>query len=134
MISFYTHDTFTDLCRGPHVEHTGKVNPSAFKLMSIAGAYWRGDSDRPQLQRIYGTAWKTAEQLEQYLWQLEEAKKRDHRKLGKELGLFYFSDDVGPGPAAVLAQGRDAALPDGELRARRADALWLSARLDRATW
>ena len=97
VISFYTHDTFTDLCRGPHVEHTGKVNPSAFKLMSIAGAYWRGDSNKPQLQRIYGTAWKTAEQMEKYLWQLEEAKKRDHRKLGKELGLFYFSDAVGPG-------------------------------------
>ena len=97
VISFYTHDTFTDLCRGPHVEHTGKVNPSAFKLTSIAGAYWRGDSNRPQLQRIYGTAFKTAEQLEKHLWQIEEAKKRDHRKLGKELGLFYFSEDVGPG-------------------------------------
>ncbi len=96
-ISFYTHDTFTDLCRGPHVEHTGKLNPSAFKLMSIAGAYWRGDSNRPQLQRIYGTAWRTADELKNYLWQIEEAKKRDHRKLGKELGLFYFSDDVGAG-------------------------------------
>jgi threonyl-tRNA synthetase len=96
-ISFYTHDTFTDLCRGPHVEHTGKVNPSAFKLMSIAGAYWRGDSAKPQLQRIYGTAWKTAEQLEQYLWKLEEIKKRDHRRLGKELDLFSISDDIGPG-------------------------------------
>jgi threonyl-tRNA synthetase len=97
VISFYTHDTFTDLCRGPHVAHTGQINPSAFKLMSIAGAYWRGDSNRPQLQRIYGTAWKTAEELEQYLWRLEEAKKRDHRKLGKELDLFSVSDEVGPG-------------------------------------
>jgi threonyl-tRNA synthetase len=97
VISFYTHDTFTDLCRGPHVEHTGKLNPSAFKLMSIAGAYWRGDADKPQLQRIYGTAWKTKDDLEQYLWRLEEAKKRDHRKLGKELDLFSVSDDVGPG-------------------------------------
>jgi threonyl-tRNA synthetase len=105
VISFYTHDTFTDLCRGPHVEHTGKVNPSAFKLMSIAGAYWRGDSNKPQLQRIYGTAWKTAEQLEKYLWQLEEAKKRDHRKLGKELGLFYFSDAVGPGLPLFAPKG-----------------------------
>jgi threonyl-tRNA synthetase len=105
VISFYTHDTFTDLCRGPHVEHTGKVNPSAFKLTSIAGAYWRGDSNRPQLQRIYGTALKTAEQLEQYLWQIEEAKKRDHRKLGKELGLFYFSEDVGPGLPLFAPKG-----------------------------
>jgi threonyl-tRNA synthetase len=105
IISFYTHDTFTDLCRGPHVEHTGKVNPSAFKLMSIAGAYWRGDSNKPQLQRIYGTAFKTAEQLEQYLWQIEEAKKRDHRKLGKELGLFYFSDAVGPGLPLFTPKG-----------------------------
>jgi threonyl-tRNA synthetase len=105
VISFYTHDTFTDLCRGPHVEHTGQINPSAFRLMSVAGAYWRGDSNRPQLQRIYGTAWKTAEQLEQYLWQLEEAKKRDHRKLGKELGLFHFSDDIGPGLPLFTPKG-----------------------------
>jgi threonyl-tRNA synthetase len=97
VISFYTHDTFTDLCRGPHVEHTGRLNPAAFKLTGIAGAYWRGDSNRPQLQRIYGTAWRTADDLERYLWQLEEARKRDHRKLGKELDLFSVSDDVGPG-------------------------------------
>jgi threonyl-tRNA synthetase len=105
VISFYTHDTFTDLCRGPHVEHTGQINPSAFKLLSIAGAYWRGDAGRPQLQRIYGTAWKTSEELEQYLWKQEEAKKRDHRKLGKELGLFYFSDDVGPGLPLFTPKG-----------------------------
>ena len=65
VISFYTHDTFTDLCRGPHVEHTGQVNPAAFKLMSVAGAYWRGDASRPQLQRIYGTAWQTRGEKEQ---------------------------------------------------------------------
>lgn len=105
VISFYTHDTFTDLCRGPHVEHTGKINPSAFKLMSIAGAYWRGDATRPQLQRIYGTAWKNAKELEVYLWKIEEAKKRDHRKLGKELGLFHFSDDVGPGLPLFTPKG-----------------------------
>ncbi|MBM2850653.1 MAG: threonyl-tRNA synthetase, partial [Anaerolineales bacterium] len=105
VISFYTHSTFTDLCRGPHVEHTGQINPSAFKLLSIAGAYWRGDASRPQLQRIYGTAWKTSEELEQYLWKQEEAKKRDHRKLGKELGLFYFSDDVGPGLPLFTPKG-----------------------------
>ena len=96
-ISIYSHDTFVDLCRGPHVENTGKINPSAVKLMSVAGAYWRGDEKKPMLQRVYGTAWRTAKELEEYLWKLEEAKKRDHRKLGKELGLFYFSDDVGPG-------------------------------------
>jgi threonyl-tRNA synthetase len=105
VISFYTHDTFTDLCRGPHVEHTGQINPSAFKLLNVAGAYWRGDASRPQLQRIYGTAWKTSEELEQYLWKQEEAKKRDHRRLGKELGLFYFSDDVGPGLPLFTPKG-----------------------------
>jgi threonyl-tRNA synthetase len=104
-ISFYTHDQFTDLCRGPHVADTGRINPAAIKLMHIAGAYWRGDANRPQLQRIYGTAWKTAEELEQYLWKLEEAKRRDHRKLGKELGLFYFSDDVGPGLPLFTPKG-----------------------------
>jgi threonyl-tRNA synthetase len=105
VISFYTHDTFTDLCRGPHVEHTGKVNQSAFKLMSIAGAYWRGDATKPQLQRVYGTAWKNEAELKDYLWKLEEAKKRDHRKLGRELGLFYISDDVGPGLPLFAPKG-----------------------------
>ena len=105
VISFYTHDTFTDLCRGPHVEHTGKVNQSAFKLMSIAGAYWRGDANKPQLQRIYGTAWKNEAELKDYLWKLEEAKKRDHRKLGKELNLFHFSEDVGPGLPLFTPKG-----------------------------
>jgi len=96
-ISFYSHDRFTDLCRGPHVEHTGQVNPSAFKLLSIAGAYWRGDENRPQLQRIYGTAWKSKDELKNYLWKLEEAKKRDHRRLGKDLDLFSTSEEVGAG-------------------------------------
>ena len=105
VISFYTHDTFTDLCRGPHVEHTGQINPSAFKLMNVAGAYWRGDENRPQLQRVYGTAWRTSEELEEYLVRQEEARKRDHRKLGKELGLFYFSDDVGPGLPLFTPKG-----------------------------
>jgi threonyl-tRNA synthetase len=104
-ISFYTHDTFTDLCRGPHVENTGKINPSAFKLMSVAGAYWRGDETKPQLQRIYGTAFKSKDDLKKHLWLLEEAKKRDHRKLGKELGLFYFSEDIGPGIPLFTPKG-----------------------------
>jgi len=96
-ISLYTHDSFTDLCRGPHVEHTGQINPSAFKLMSVAGAYWRGDEHNTMLQRIYGTAWKTASELEEYLWKLEEAERRDHRRLGRELDLFSMSEDVGAG-------------------------------------
>ncbi len=96
-ISLYKDDAFVDLCRGPHVEHTGQINPQAVKLMNVAGAYWRGDEKRPMLQRIYGTAWLTPAELEAYLWRLEEAKKRDHRRLGKELGLFYFSEDIGPG-------------------------------------
>ena len=96
-ISIYQHDTFVDLCRGPHVQNTKEINPHAFKLTSIAGAYWRGNEKNKMLQRIYGTAWETASQLEEYLWKVEEAKKRDHRKLGKELDLFSVSDDVGPG-------------------------------------
>ncbi len=96
-ISIYTHDIFTDLCRGPHVESTKKINPKAVKLLNVAGAYWRGDERRPMLQRIYGTAWASADELDQYLWRLEEAKKRDHRRLGKELDLYSVSDAVGPG-------------------------------------
>ena len=97
VISIYESDTFTDLCRGPHVENTKQIDPQAVKLMTIAGAYWRGDEKRPMLQRIYGTAWENAEDLEKYLWKLEEAKKRDHRKIGKDLDLFSINQDVGPG-------------------------------------
>ena len=96
-ISIYRDGAFTDLCRGPHVERTGLINPAGIKLLSIAGAYWRGDEKNPMLQRIYGTAWKTGEELEQYLWRQEEAKKRDHRKLGRELDLFSINEEVGPG-------------------------------------
>jgi threonyl-tRNA synthetase len=104
-ISIYQHDTFTDLCRGPHVLSTKEVKQDAFKLMSIAGAYWRGDEHNKMLQRIYGTAWENAQQLKDYLWQLEEAKKRDHRKLGKELEIFIFDDEVGPGLPLWLPNG-----------------------------
>jgi threonyl-tRNA synthetase len=97
VISTYKHDTFEDLCRGPHLEHTGQIDPEGFKLTSIAGAYWRGSEQNPQLQRIYGTAWNSKDELEQYLWRLEEAKKRDHRRLGKELDLFSISEEVGAG-------------------------------------
>ena len=104
-VSTYTHDHFVDLCRGPHVANTGAVPLDAFKLLSIAGAYWRGSEKNPQLTRIYGTVWPTKQELDDYLWRLEEAKKRDHRKLGKELGLFYFSDDVGPGLPLFTPKG-----------------------------
>ena len=96
-VTLYRTGDWWDLCSGPHVESTGDINVNAFKLRSVAGAYWRGDENRPMLQRIYGTAWETPEQLEEYLRREEEAKKRDHRKLGRELGLFAFSDMVGPG-------------------------------------
>jgi threonyl-tRNA synthetase len=97
VISTYRQDTFEDLCRGPHLEHTGEVPADAFKLLNVAGAYWRGDEHRPMLQRIYGTAWHNREELDQYLWRLEEAKKRDHRTLGRELDLYSISPDVGAG-------------------------------------
>jgi len=105
VISFYRDGTFVDLCRGPHVESTGKINPTAIKLMSVAGAYWRGDEKNTMLQRIYGTAWESPDDLKGYLERLEEAKKRDHRKLGKELGLFLFSDDIGPGLPLFTPKG-----------------------------
>lgn len=97
VISTYTQDTFEDLCRGPHIEHSGLIQPDSFKLLSIAGAYWRGNENNPMLQRIYGTVWNSKEELDTYLWKLEEAKKRDHRRLGKDLNLFSVSDEVGPG-------------------------------------
>ena len=96
-ITVYTSGHFADLCRGPHVSDTGKINPNAIKLLNVAGAYWRGDEKRPMLQRIYGTAWEKPSQLEEYLWKIEEAKKRDHRKLGKELDLFSTNEEVGAG-------------------------------------
>jgi threonyl-tRNA synthetase len=104
-ISIYQHDTFVDLCRGPHVESTKEVKQDAFKLTSIAGAYWRGDENNKQLQRIYGTAWENNAQLKEYLHQLEEAKKRDHRKLGKELEIFVFDEEIGPGLPLWLPNG-----------------------------
>ncbi len=96
-ISIYTQGAFTDLCRGPHVENSRQINPAAIKLLNVAGAYWRGDEKRPMLQRIYGTAWGKPEELKDYLWRMEEAKKRDHRKIGQELDLFSVNDEVGAG-------------------------------------
>jgi len=97
IISTYQSGKFVDLCRGPHVESTAQINPWGIKLLNVAGAYWRGDEKRPMLQRIYGTAWADKDQLKDYLWKLEEAKKRDHRKLGKELDLYSSNDEVGQG-------------------------------------
>jgi threonyl-tRNA synthetase len=96
-MSIYTHRNFADLCRGPHLDNTGEIPIDAFKLLNVAGAYWRGDENQPMLQRIYGTVWEEPEQLEQYLWQLEEAARRDHRKLGKQLDLYSVQDAGGPG-------------------------------------
>ncbi len=102
-ITFYTQGAFTDLCRGPHIPHTGFIK--AIKLTNIAGAYWKGDERNKQLTRIYGVTFPSQKQLEEYLQMVEEAKKRDHRKLGKELGIFVFDDDVGPGLPLWLPNG-----------------------------
>ncbi|HYP39891.1 MAG TPA: threonine--tRNA ligase [Chloroflexia bacterium] len=104
-ISTYKHDTFEDLCRGPHVEHTGQIPSDAFKLMSVAGAYWRGDEHNPMLQRIYGTAWQNKKDLNAHLQMLEEAKKRDHRKLGRDLEIFILEEEIGPGLPLWLPRG-----------------------------
>jgi threonyl-tRNA synthetase len=104
VVSTYSNSpVFTDLCRGPHVPTTARLGH--FKLMRVAGAYWRGDEKRPQLQRIYGTAWETKEALEAHLVQLEEAEKRDHRRLGQELDLFSFPSELGPGLAVFHPKG-----------------------------
>ena len=104
-VSFYRHGTFEDLCRGGHLGSTGELG--AFKLLNTAGAYWHGDETRPMLQRIYGTAWDTQDELDQHLWRLEEAKRRDHRKLGRELDLFTFHPES---PAAPFFHPRGMAV------------------------
>ncbi|MDR1315996.1 MAG: threonine--tRNA ligase [Spirochaetales bacterium] len=96
-VSIYTSGHFTDLCRGPHVESAKELNPEAFKLLSIAGAYWRGDEKNRMLQRVYGTAWLSRQDLRDYLTRLEEIEKRDHRRLGRELDLFSTHEEAGPG-------------------------------------
>lgn len=102
-ITFYTQGDFTDLCRGPHIPHTGLIK--AIKLTSIAGAYWKGDEKNKQLTRIYGVSFPNQKELDEHIQMLEEAKKRDHRKLGKELGIFTFDDDVGPGLPLWMPNG-----------------------------
>lgn len=105
VISTYRQDSFEDLCRGPHVAHTGQVPAKSFKLMSIAGAYWRGDENQPMMQRIYGTAWRNKKELQAHLNMLKEAKKRDHRKLGRELEIYIMDDEIGPGLPLWLPKG-----------------------------
>ncbi|HSR38263.1 MAG TPA: threonine--tRNA ligase, partial [Phnomibacter sp.] len=102
-ITFYTQGNFTDLCRGPHIPHTGFIK--AIKLTNIAGAYWKGDEKNKMLTRVYGITFPNQKELDEYLAMLEEAKKRDHRKLGKELSIFTFDDDVGPGLPLWLPNG-----------------------------
>jgi threonyl-tRNA synthetase len=102
-ITFYTQGEFTDLCRGPHIPHTGLIR--AIKLTSIAGAYWKGDEKNKQLTRIYGVSFPSQKELDEHILMLEEAKKRDHRKLGKELGIFTFDDQVGPGLPLWMPNG-----------------------------
>ena len=102
-ITFYTQGNFTDLCRGPHIPHTGFIK--AIRLTNIAGAYWKGDEKNKQLTRIYGVTFPSQKELDEYLQLLEEARKRDHRKLGKELGIFTFDDQVGPGLPLWMPNG-----------------------------
>ncbi|MEK6233823.1 MAG: threonine--tRNA ligase, partial [Planctomycetales bacterium] len=97
VLSTYKHDTFEDLCSGPHVESTAKIDPAGLKLLRTSGSYWRGNAEGPALQRIYGTAWKNRKDLKKYLNDVEEAKKRDHRVLAKSLDLYSVSENVGPG-------------------------------------
>src|SRR5205807_6010579 len=103
ILSFYRQGEFIDLCRGPHIPHAGKIG--AFKLVSIAGAYWKNDASRKQLQRLYGTAFFSQKDLDTYLHHLEEAKKRDHRVLGKQLKLFTISQQVGSGLILWMPKG-----------------------------
>ena len=128
-VFLYRHDSFEDLCRGPHVAHTGQLPVNGLKLMSVAAAYWQGDEKRPMLQRIYGTLWPNKKQLKQYLAQLEEAKQRDHRKLGRELEIYLLDDEVGPGLPLWLPNGR--ILRDELEKLAWEDGIgrWLSARI-----
>ncbi len=103
-LTVYQHDGFVDLCRGPHVDRTGDIDPQALRLLGVAGAYWRGDEHRPMLQRIYGTVWQRPEDLEAFMWRREEADRRDHRKLGRELELFHL-DPTAPGMPYWLPKG-----------------------------
>ena len=105
VITIYRHGDFVDLCSGPHVARAGMIDPKGFKLMKIAGAYWKGDANREMLQRLYGTAWFSKKDLKEYLTRLEEAEKRDHRKLGRELGIYMMDESAGVGLPLYLPKG-----------------------------
>ncbi len=107
-VGIFKNGNFLDLCKGPHMEHTGKIK--FFKLTSIAGAYWRGNEKRPMLQRIYGIAFKTKNEIEDYIKQQEEALKRDHRKLGKQLDLYSINERTGPGLVLGIPKARVSAM------------------------
>ena len=130
MVSFYTTGKFIDFCRGPHIPSTGRIK--AFKLMNVAGAYWKGQEGNPQMQRIYGACFFTQAELDEYLHRLEEAKRRDHRRLGPELDLFSIQDEAGPGLIFWHPKGGAGPQADGRLAARRAAAPRLPARLHAA--
>ena len=129
-ISLYRNGDFIDLCAGPHVMRTGNIG--AFKLTHVASAYYKGDEKNPQLQRIYGTAFKNKTELDEYFKMLEEAKKRDHRKIGKEMGLFAIDDDRRPRPAALAAERRGDHRGTGEAGEGNGIRRRLSAREDAA--
>ena len=118
MVSFYTTGKFIDFCRGPHIPSTGRIK--AFKLMNVAGAYWKGEEENPQMQRIYGACFVEQKELDEYLHKLEEAKRRDHRRLGQELDLFSIQDEAGPGLIFWHPKGGIIRKLDGRLAARRA--------------
>jgi len=120
-ISLYTQGNFTDLCRGPHIPHTGYIK--AIKLTNVAGAYWKNDSSNPQLTRIYGITFPKKSELDEYVAMLEEAKKRDHRKIGKEMEIFTFDDDVGPGLPLWLPNG-GVLIEELEKLAKKTEFLW----------
>ena len=130
MVSFYTTGKFIDFCRGPHIPSTGRIR--AFKLMSVAGAYWKGQEGNPQMQRIYGACFYTQQELDEYLHRLEEAKRRDHRRLGQELDLFSDSGRGRAGADFLASQGRPGPQADGRLAARRVAAPRLRSGLHAA--
>jgi threonyl-tRNA synthetase len=134
-VSLYREGDFIDLCRGPHVPTTAKLK--VFKLMKVAGAYWRGDHRNEQLQRIYGTAWAKKEDLDAYLHMLEEAEKRDHRRLGKQLDLFHMQDEA-PGWSSGIPRagrsGRKSSSTCARLSQQRLSGSALPADLDKALW
>ena len=134
VISFYTQGEFTDLCAGPHLDTTGRIKGNAIKLTQCCGAYWRGDSKRKMLQRIYGVAFPKKEELDEYLQKQEEARKRDHNKLGRELEYFTTVDVIGQGLPILLPKGARVIQTAAALGRGRGGEARLSADQDAAAW